>query len=161
LPFLDERELYERYDFAEPWNGSSNAKLASEVPAVFHCPRDKKGLSTPYTNYAAVVGPETIWPRTASVKLKEVKDGSSKTILLVETTGSALHWMEPRDLTFADLPLTINGKDGPGISSVRPGMVHLLFADGSVRSESTKLKPDVLRAMLTRDGGETVEFPEN
>jgi len=38
-------------------------------------------------------------------------------VLIVESAGANIHWMEPRDLDLAKLPLTFNPKDGFGISS--------------------------------------------
>jgi uncharacterized protein DUF1559 len=35
LPFLEQRELYEQYDFDEPWDGPNNRKLLAQRPSVF------------------------------------------------------------------------------------------------------------------------------
>ena len=41
LPFLGGEEVYAKYDFNEPWNGSNNSRLQAELPEWFakrfHC----------------------------------------------------------------------------------------------------------------------------
>ena len=38
LPFLEQRALYDQYDFDEPWNGPNNLKLANKMPYSFADP---------------------------------------------------------------------------------------------------------------------------
>lgn len=38
LPYLGQKELYNRYKFDEPWNGPNNKMLIAEMPDVFHDP---------------------------------------------------------------------------------------------------------------------------
>ena len=38
LPYLDQADLYARYNFNEPWNGPNNLKLGDEIPEVYGCP---------------------------------------------------------------------------------------------------------------------------
>ena len=40
LPYLGCKDLYDQFDFRQPWNGSKNAALAEQTPAVFSCPDD-------------------------------------------------------------------------------------------------------------------------
>ncbi|MBI3467166.1 MAG: DUF1559 domain-containing protein, partial [Planctomycetes bacterium] len=96
LPFLDEPGLYQAYDISEPWDGPNNSKLANRMPPYFSCPAD--GGSGWTTNYLAVVGPETIWPGDKPVAIRQIRDGVSNTIALVEVANSGIQWMEPRDL---------------------------------------------------------------
>src|SRR5262245_41674761 len=38
LPYIDQAALYNRYNFAEPWDGPNNVKLLDEIPPVYKCP---------------------------------------------------------------------------------------------------------------------------
>ena len=62
LPYLEEKSLYDRYDFSEPWDGPDNSQLAAEMPKVYRCRSDSCSLSPTDTSYLAVVGDGTIWP---------------------------------------------------------------------------------------------------
>ena len=35
LPYLEQNELYKRYNFDEPWDGPNNRKLLDQMPAIF------------------------------------------------------------------------------------------------------------------------------
>jgi len=99
LPYLGEpeKELYSHYRFDEPWNGPHNAKLAPSIPEVFASPyADAKPNTTPYL---VPVGRRTMWPGPFCCKIRDVTDGMSNTVLLLENPESERQWMEPVDLT--------------------------------------------------------------
>lgn len=158
LPFFEEaglKELYRRYDFSEPWNGPSNSQLADKMPSVYRCPSAEKFDNEP--SYLAVVGPETSWPNDKTMSLKKFRDGTSRTIALVECVNSGINWLEPRDLTFEQAIRGINPKGAkPSISSTHANGVNVLFVDGAVHYLSDDLPADVLRGLLTGNGGEDV-----
>jgi prepilin-type processing-associated H-X9-DG protein len=64
--------------------------------------------------------------------------------------------MEPRDLHVSQMASTINPKPGQGISSLHKGGAHILMGDGSARFVSDKTSPEVIRGLLTINGGEQV-----
>ena len=159
LPYLDQAPLYNQYRFDEPWDGPNNRRLADRMEEFFSCPVTPamRDPSEPcFTSYVAVVGPETAWPGTNSVSIKDIKDGMANTLLLVEVANSGIQWMEPRDLHVLQMAPSINSKAGQGISSRHPGGVYVLLADGAVRFEEESLSPQTIRALLTIDGGEKV-----
>lgn len=166
LPYLKQEALYKEYDFAEPWNGPHNSRLLEECPAVFHCPEagHQNPLATSYvapdpsaTNYVAVVGDATLWPESRSVGFRDIKDGTSNTIMLVEVADSDIHWTEPRDLSFDRAVVGINVDKRHEISSYHNGSAYFAFVDGSVRDLSDKMSPAILKAILTIAGGETID----
>jgi hypothetical protein len=151
LPWVSAPALYDRYDFNEPWDGPNNRLLADQMPPVYRCLSDN--LARPgETSYAAVIGPETIWPGSQTLPLSAVRDGLSQTILLVEAAGDGIHWMEPRDVPFHA------ARQGPGkvpelgIASAHPGCANISFADASARAISNDIAPRTLKALLTRAG---------
>ena len=152
LPYLDQQELYARYDFNEPWNGPHNAQLAEEFSTlkIFRCPRD----SGAGTSYAAVIGPHTCWQGSNPCHIQDITDGTSNTLLVVEVHDSGIHWMEPRDLHVAQMAPTINPIGGQGISSPHEGGAYGLIADGSVRFLSESIPAGDVRLLYERDDGE-------
>lgn len=159
LPYLDQTPLYNQYRFDEPWDGPNNRKLHEAVVGVYRCPSDppvSASADANCKNYVAVVGPETIWPGSKSVKRSDITDGPSNTLAVVETANSGIHWMEPRDLHVLQMATTINSPGGQGMSSKHEGGAQGLFADGAVRFFSEKLSAATLRALLTIDGNESI-----
>jgi type II secretory pathway pseudopilin PulG len=152
LPLLDEQDLYARYDFNEPWNGPHNALLAAEFPTlqIYRCPEDV-GTGT---SYASVVGRHTCWPESKPCRIRDITDGTSNTLLVVEVHDSGIHWMEPRDLHVTQVAPTINPGGGQGISSPHEGGAYVLRAEGSVPFFSDKMPAEDLRLWLERDDGE-------
>src|SRR5689334_22115089 len=93
LPFLDQKAIYDRYRFDEPWDGPNNRKLHDLVVSAYACPSHPNPGHA--TTYVAVVGPETAWPGAESRRLDEITDGHDRTIRVVEIASPSIHWMEP------------------------------------------------------------------
>ena len=104
----------------------------------------------------AIVGPLTLWPGEKATKFSDLRDGSSNTLMITEVLGSGIHWMEPRDLHVVQSPLIVNPKRGTGISSSHPNAVVAVFADGHTQALTNKTPAEIIRALLTIDGGEQI-----
>lgn len=156
LPYIEQNELYKDYNFDEPWDGPNNRKLATRMPRLFALHGEDRPDNV-VTNYLAVVGPETMWRGGEGIPYSDVYDGTGNTILIVENVGAGVHWMEPRDLSFADMDFTINSAKGIKSRYLDPavGMV-----DGSLFRLTPDVSPAALRAMFTIDGGEKVGHDE-
>lgn len=153
LPYLEQGAIYDAYNFAEPWDGPNNRKLAGRIGSIFRRPEDTK--ESTLTRFVAVVGPETAYPGSTALNVEDLKDGAATTISFVEIDRSDIHWMEPRDLRFDRMSFRINAPGDPGIGSPY-GEARVSLADGMVRSLGNDTSPRVVRALLTRDGGEAV-----
>ena len=160
LPFLEEQDLYDRYDFDQPWDGPDNRVLSQEIPYVFQCPAGELS-GTPITSYLAVVGTNTLWPPRRTVRFSDIEDGTSNTLAVVELAASDVHWMEPRDLDVGDLSYGVNHDSGRGISSRNqccwrhpPRGANVLLADGSVDFLQNDTDVEDLQAMATIAGKE-------
>jgi prepilin-type processing-associated H-X9-DG protein len=69
---------------------------------------------------------------------------------MVVEANSEVPWTKPEDLSFTPAgPL-------PALGSHHPGGENALYADGSVRFLRTSIPLHVLRALITRNGGEFV-----
>jgi prepilin-type processing-associated H-X9-DG protein len=155
LPYLAQEELYEQYDFDEPWNGPHNRLLATMMPKIYRCPSDD--LSRPdETSYAAVDGPGTVWSGNKGSRFDQVTDGTSNTIAVVEAAGGGIHWMEPRDVPFSSLRQGTMSSVQPGLSSQHENACAVAFCDGhtSVLRSTTPVK--MLQSLVTRAGGEPI-----
>ena len=82
----------------------------------------------------------------------DIFDGTSNTILAVEARRD-IPWTKPEDLPFDPGRLSeLGGYNANGFNAV--------FADGAVRFLSNTVNPTVLKALITRDGGEVIRFDE-
>jgi prepilin-type processing-associated H-X9-DG protein len=151
LPFIDQAQLYEEYDFSEPWDGPSNSRLLSRMPPVYACPSDP--MVGTNTAYVGVFGEHCIFRGGEPVGIRDITDGTSKTLMVGEAAQSSVPWMQPVDIDVAVHP-SIGDPDG--FSSYHPGGVHFLFADGSVQFIAQSINPQTLKALFTRDGNEQI-----
>ena len=162
LPFIEQKPLYDKYNFDEPWDGPNNSKLAATIMKAYSCPAEhaKKGSSASLeTDYVAIVGDHTAWRGEKALNFGDFKDGTSNTIFVVEVHHSGIHWMEPRDLHVSQMAPTINPKHGQGISSAHPGGAQVGLADGAVRFLPDETPQDVLRSHIQIDDG-TIPLPQ-
>ena len=155
LPYIEQQALYARYNFDEPWDGPNNSQLAALLPPPYRCPSDSAGTpGSATTNYAVITGPGTMFDGETASTLASVTDGTSNTILVVETTAG-INWMEPRDLDANQMAFQINGSPTE-ISSHHPGGAQAVFADGATRFLSQSVTAQVLRALISKAGNEPV-----
>ena len=157
LPFISGSPFYDHYSLDEPWNSPSNLSLVRRNDGYFyHCPDDRPQEAT--TNYLAVMGAATAWPASASTRLQDFSN-PSRSILVVESANTGIHWLEPRDLEFDELQLTIHAASwigfssrtsnpGQAISSGHPRGANVVFADGSLEFLATETSPELLKKML-------------
>jgi prepilin-type processing-associated H-X9-DG protein len=157
LPYLEQKVLYEQYDFSEPWNGPNNIGLTSQTPYDYWCPSDRQGASGS-TSYSAVIGPQTVWTGGEAVCEADVRDEDQSTILLVETVGRRFAWTEPHDITWDETTTSSPAVGGQAVGSRHSGGTCVLMADGSVWLLPNSLSYAELRALLTIDGRETVDL---
>jgi prepilin-type processing-associated H-X9-DG protein len=156
LPFLGGQFIYDQYDFEQPWDSPANLPLASAMPNVYCCPSDSMSLNSE-TSYAMIVGAGTISDGSSVTEIKDILDGTSNTILVVEAAGSNINWLEPRDLDAEQISFLVNDPVDGGIRSEHPGGAHALFCDGSILFLDASVDPEVVRNMGTIAGGEAVD----
>ena len=153
LPYLGEEALHECLQLDEPWDSESNRLWHGTPVDVYQCPADSSGSAND-TSYVMIVGGEGVYDDGEARKAVEITDGVSATILLVEVTGSGIHWMEPEDLQWEEMDFTING--AMSISSEHEGGAHVMMCDGTVEFLGDRKSPEEVRALATRAGGEPV-----
>ncbi|MDB5390915.1 MAG: hypothetical protein JWM11_6561 [Planctomycetaceae bacterium] len=156
LPFLEQKLLYDEYRFDEPWDSPHNSTLAGRVEHLFNCLNNRRWRNPKLTNYLAVVGPDTMWPADRATKRDDVTDDASQTVFVVEVE-SEIPWMEPRDLNASEFASAVNHQPGQRISGVHADGACIVMADGTVRFLSKKVPVGTIQALLTRNGGETID----
>ncbi|MGB7325457.1 MAG: DUF1559 domain-containing protein [Rubripirellula sp.] len=118
---------------------------------------ETSGKSDFRVHFFAIVGNETAWPDDHSITCDDIGDGVANTVILAESHTLDAFWSEPIDLRFDQMTFTINDPTAPGISSPRKLGPLVAFADGAVLHLNPETPKDLVRALLTANGGETIE----
>jgi prepilin-type processing-associated H-X9-DG protein len=159
LPYLGRKNLYDRYDFSQPWSSPHNLSIADDwgpAPESYLC---GYCCGEPFTNTTAVAvtGDGTFWAGAQSISRDEIKDGAENTICVVGITNSKIHWMEPRDLRIDEIGFERHSAVQRDIASSHgKGGVHVLFADGSCQFLNDSISKREFKAFFTREGREVV-----
>ncbi len=153
LPYIESGGLYQKFKLDEPWDSPHNKALLKEMPQTYQCP--SRGTAEPFTTtYQGFVGKGAFFESGKGTPLAQITDGTSNTLMVVEAK-QAVPWTKPDDLPFD--PGAAASFFGAGSS--HPGGFNAALADGSVRFLKTTTSPDVIRALITRNGGEVVALP--
>ncbi len=155
LPYLGEEKLYKEFHLDEPWDSEHNKTLIVRMPAVYRCP-SMRGSARNKTSYLAPVHESAIFTGgPQGVPIKDIQDGTSNTILLVDVRDEqAVVWTKPEDLN-VDL-----NNPHKGLVGHHDGLIAVLFADGAVLFLPETIEDPTLRALFTRKGGEVVTVPQ-
>jgi hypothetical protein len=177
LPYLDAEGLYKEFHLDEPWDSQHNRKLIEKMPAVLASPhlgteRRAKGLTSylaplsrrpptvalppgessgkPATTQSAPQAKnEMIFDRTQGSRIQDITDGTSNTILVLEShPRAAVTWTAPDDLVidFKNLVKDLSGQPNDGFCT--------LLGDGSVHFLKTSLEPTTLLRLLQMNDGQ-------
>lgn len=164
VPFFDSAPDFLKYRFDEAWDSEQNQTFQKNRPAPYQCPSHP--TDKPFSAYAMLTGVDTFGGDSSTgLKVEDITDGTTNTLMIVEACGRDIIWTEPRDVEVTAESLGVNlpgNKPGHSrgiISSYHAEGAHVLFADGTVRFLSEKIDKDVLKALTTVNGNETL--PEN
>jgi hypothetical protein len=148
LPFMEQQALFSQWQQDKAWNSPENQGLSNLMIPVFHDPSSQAAPGM--TDYVFVTGPGSVFNGQGPVKLQDITDGTSNTLVFIEVKGMNVNWAEPRDWDFTQQPWPIPGNHPNGNLAA--------FADGSVRFISKQTPPQEVQKMTTRAGGEAVSY---
>src|SRR5262249_312279 len=125
LPHLGHKALFREFRREEPWDSEHNKKLLGRIPPGF-LPVRGEGKPADSTFYQAFAAKGTIVEGPGGLRIEDVSDGTSQTILLVEA-GKPVPWTKPADVDYAP------NKAFPRLGGLFKAGFHIAVADGSVR----------------------------
>jgi hypothetical protein len=148
LPFLGDpeaKQLYDEYDFNEPWDGPNNRKLLDRMPAFYRHPLALPDSTS--TSYFVLTGPQTIFDEDGS-RLQDITDGTANTLLLVEAMRD-VPWTRPEDIAF-------DPEQPPELGGFIPGGFSAATASAETYFIPAAIGKAILNALITRAGREPV-----
>jgi hypothetical protein len=158
LPYLEQDALYKEFHLDEPWDSAHNRALIAKMPPAYRCPLENAdAIREGKTRYIAPRDPGTIFRGAEPVKLNEITDGTSNTIMFVDAGDErAVTWTKPDDWEVPPDPKLApkvilsahRGRRNPG--------TNCAFADGAVRFLHETIKPATLRSLFTYAEGELI-----
>lgn len=147
LPYIEEAALYNEFHLDEPWDSEHNLKLLSKLPNIYRHPMDDP--ATKNASYFMATGKGMFGDSETGRTPKEITDGFSKTIMLVESKRD-VPWTKPEDVEIDADPT----KPLPKLGGFIKDRALVGFADGSVQPISTLADGKALHAFFTVAGHE-------
>jgi prepilin-type processing-associated H-X9-DG protein len=181
LPYLEQESLWLRIDKAQPWDSNANGFLAKTELKVLICPSTSLDAATQVSGVTPYIGLAGIGADAATLSLddkragmfgydrevrgQDIKDGTSNTILVMETATHVGPWAAGgpstvRGLDAAQQPyLGLDGQFGlkhrtDTFFRTNPVGSNIGFADGSVRYVQASVSSQTLEALATIAGGD-------
>lgn len=152
LPYLEGDGISKEFHMDEPWDSPHNKKLLAKMPKVYQSPASKVAGQWK-TNYLTVRGKDTMFHGKEPITFASTRDGLSNTIMTVEVSDArAVEWTRPDDFEYDPKNPMM------GLPGLWQGGFNVGLGDGSVRFISSSIRPDTLKALFTRAGGEVVDF---
>jgi hypothetical protein len=147
LPYLEEDELYKQFKMDEPWDSENNKKLIEKMPKIFAPTRVK---AKPGETYYRGFGDDGLFPRGQRVTVAGVTDGTSNTICVIDA-GEPVIWTKP------DTDIPVDPKVAlPKLGAMIDDDFYCVMCDGSIRTIKRAIDEKVLRALISRAGGEVI-----
>ena len=180
LPFLEEPALYDEFHHDEPWDSKHNLTLIRKMPQIYRSSStpasraviidaakeeaivkeadkvDESAYDAYKTRFLTLRHEDSIFPPGLEKGLgfRSVTDGTSKTIGVVQAKPeAAVIWTKPDDLDF-DPEEPLAGLGDPN------GFFLAAFVDGHVTRISAKIADEMMKALMTRAGGEGVRLDD-
>ncbi len=150
LPYIEQDALYKQFKLDEPWDSPHNKKLLDQMPKIY-APVAGQVPDKHSTFYQVFTGKGTVFPGPTGIRFTDITDGTSNTVMVVEG-GEAVPWTKPAELPYAP------NKPLPLLGGMFVGGFNAALADGSVHFLKDSIDPKTLRALITRNGGEKVDF---
>ncbi len=150
LPYFGAKELYDQFHLDEPWDSEHNRKLIDRMPEVYRSPL--AALGTGRTTYVVPIVGKGVFAGRDTLKLKEITDGTSNTIAVVDADENhAVVWTKPDDIEI-DLNDPLKGL----VNDALHGFLAA-YVDGSARVIPSNLDKKNLGRIFMATDGEPIE----
>jgi len=155
LPFLEQRQLYDQFHLDEPWDSPHNKSLLDQMPEFYMSPI-VGDLGQGLTVYQRPVGNGAFDDGDGTaMTFGEIADGSSNTILIVETNSSeAVPWTKPDDYDFDPS----NPTRGLGEHYPRQKFIAVMCDCSTQTVDGGPAAAENVKALFTKDAGDSVNF---
>ncbi|MBL8818674.1 MAG: DUF1559 domain-containing protein [Planctomyces sp.] len=156
LPYVNYASTYNQIDFSQPWTAAQNQTAFQTQVLIYIHPGAPPGSgSIGKLGAAHYAGNSQLLLDNQGTKFQNVTDGLSNVIMAGEVAGSFMAWGDPgnrRDPTAG----IGNGPDQFGSPERGATGMDILLGDGSVRSISYSINPNVLSGLADPDDGQVI-----
>ncbi len=165
LPFMDQSPLYNQIEsndgFHIAWNDPQHESTGSfrrVIPAFLN--QEIKQKMVDGYGAAHYAGNSQLFFRNSSIRIRDITDGTTNTIMGGEVSSGFMAWGNPENIR--DPSKGLGGSpDGFGSPFKKNGKggAQMLFADGSVKFISSDIDPETLKRLsLPADGKVVPEY---
>jgi prepilin-type N-terminal cleavage/methylation domain-containing protein len=171
LPFIEEQPLHDRINFRKDFDSPENADAAAEIVAVYLCPSVAREThlveGRGACDYGGIHGeritgpnepPKGVMLYDRALRIRDIHDGTTCTLMVSEDAEwRDGQWINARNLF--DQAFGINQAPAfeNDIRSEHPRGANGLMSDGSARFLEEEMDLEILAALCTRAGEETVK----
>ena len=170
LPFIEASSVYEQINFDYPFDHDINRDAAATEIETFLCPSTPRSSATSQgrgaTDYGGIYGeritstndpPRGFFIHDTALRFRDCTDGTSRTIAVGEDAAFRDgQWINAWNLFDQAFSINRAPKFENDLRSFHPQGVNTLFADGSVTFLNENLDIEVLAALCTRNGHESI-----
>lgn len=152
LPYLDEKDLFDRFDLSQAWDSEANLPLVQEMPECYANPWAPGKEVIGETSYLALVdkkhGKTVLRPDNART-LSEIPDGAEASAMVVSHPEKFVVWTAPTDIDPLDF---IAASAGWKPDEDSPDTVFLLMANRVVFRSQEEVEQNLVPAAYCDDG---------
>jgi prepilin-type N-terminal cleavage/methylation domain-containing protein/prepilin-type processing-associated H-X9-DG protein len=170
LPFMEQPAIYEQIDFNYPFDHPVNDAAAATIIETYLCPSttriSARNRGRGVTDYGGIYGerivssnnpPRGMMIHDQAIRFRDVIDGTMHTLMISEDAGFPDgQWINAWNLFDQAFSINRAPKFENDIRSMHPQGANGLFADGSVSFLNESIDLEVLAALCTRNGKESI-----
>jgi type II secretory pathway pseudopilin PulG len=146
LPFLEQDGLYQQFDKSKAWDSPENLPISMRMVPTFIDPASKR-TEPNRSDYVFVTGTGTIFDGKQAVPITAITDGTSNTLMLIETSTGPANWAAPQEW---------NADSGQLPAGNHPRVILAAFADGSVRQLEPSKVQSFIKQLTVRNDGQAI-----